>query len=281
MIEIAKLFGYSSGHQIRKLLVENGICVRNRNSAYRKISIDDDWLINAYVNEKLSSTYISRELNCSKNAVIRKLNSLGISTHRIYDHKNLVGERFGRLVVVKLSDERDSKNRLRWECICDCGNTHVVTAMALCRGVVNSCGCLRKEFIPPNKIEDRYEYLRKRLYKNLIIKRSKQQLKERGEYDLTYNDFCQIITQPCHYCGALNTNYIRDYSNKRHVLISDTVIHYNGIDRVDSSIGYMKSNVVACCKKCNIAKSTMTVAQFKDWLIKVYNYFVCPNTILI
>lgn len=34
------------------------------------------------------------------------------------------------------------------------------------------------------------------------------------------------------------------------------------IDRVDSSIGYVESNCVACCAQCNIAKSDYTKDEF-------------------
>lgn len=54
---------------------------------------------------------------------------------------NLVGERFGRLLVVRLF-ERKSRYFL-WECLCDCGNTKIVQGGHL--GSTKSCGCLRKE----------------------------------------------------------------------------------------------------------------------------------------
>lgn len=52
--------------------------------------------------------------------------------------KDITGERFGRLVVkVYLGAQR-------WQCVCDCGRTHDVAATNLTRGMVRSCGCLRK-----------------------------------------------------------------------------------------------------------------------------------------
>jgi hypothetical protein len=37
---------------------------------------------------------------------------------------------------------------------------------------------------------------------------------------------------------------------------------YNGIDRVNNSIGYEENNVVACCKICNTMKSTLSQEKF-------------------
>ncbi len=58
--------------------------------------------------------------------------------------ENLVGRRFGRLVV----DEFAGKNRhghLRWHTSCDCGKKAVVIGNLLRRGDTQSCGCLHAE----------------------------------------------------------------------------------------------------------------------------------------
>jgi hypothetical protein len=52
------------------------------------------------------------------------------------------GQRFGRLTVVRRVAERTKTPQ--WECLCDCGNTAIVTGCNLGRGT-NSCGCLHKE----------------------------------------------------------------------------------------------------------------------------------------
>lgn len=55
-------------------------------------------------------------------------------------YKDLVGQRFGRLVV--LEPKRLQKTgRTAWICICDCGNTRVVTTGHLNNGNTKSCGC--------------------------------------------------------------------------------------------------------------------------------------------
>lgn len=60
------------------------------------------------------------------------------------DHlvKNLVGQRFGKLVVV----ERTGSNKrgdARWLCKCDCGKTKTVTRGHLVQGSTASCGCAK------------------------------------------------------------------------------------------------------------------------------------------
>lgn len=58
---------------------------------------------------------------------------------------NLVGKRFGKLVVLSQAD-RDEKGRILWLCKCDCGNTVKVLGAAL-KNSTKSCGCYRKEYM--------------------------------------------------------------------------------------------------------------------------------------
>lgn len=60
--------------------------------------------------------------------------------------KNLVGQKFGYLTVIKDSTKRKN-NRIIWECLCDCGNITYVTTNDLTQGNTKSCGCLHKNFI--------------------------------------------------------------------------------------------------------------------------------------
>lgn len=57
---------------------------------------------------------------------------------------NVMGERYGRLVVVGEA-ERTHKGRAQWACLCDCGETKIVTSENLRRGSTQSCGCLGAE----------------------------------------------------------------------------------------------------------------------------------------
>ena len=57
---------------------------------------------------------------------------------------NLVGQRFGRLVVNSRADNGKNKHS-KWLCRCDCGCEAVVYASSLVSGHTESCGCLRAE----------------------------------------------------------------------------------------------------------------------------------------
>lgn len=62
--------------------------------------------------------------------------------------RDIVGQRFGRLVVVK----EDIENKRKLVCQCDCGKTKSVNRFNLMSGKIRSCGCLQ--------IESRYEKIK-------------------------------------------------------------------------------------------------------------------------
>lgn len=60
--------------------------------------------------------------------------------------KDLTGQRFGRLTVLKDSGERQ-KRMVMWLCKCDCGNFKKVRTDHLKDNRVKSCGCFHLERI--------------------------------------------------------------------------------------------------------------------------------------
>jgi hypothetical protein len=58
--------------------------------------------------------------------------------------KNLIGQRFGRRVVLARAGS-NKHGHATWLCACDCGNEVVVSTNVLNRGNARSCGCLYRE----------------------------------------------------------------------------------------------------------------------------------------
>ena len=75
------------------------------------------------------------QIYCSRNCFTEFLNKK--------KDAELVGEKFGRLTVIRYSSKR-GKNKL-YECKCDCGNTTYICRDELISGHTKSCGCLKKE----------------------------------------------------------------------------------------------------------------------------------------
>lgn len=58
---------------------------------------------------------------------------------------DMVGRRFGRLIVIK-QDGYDNHNAA-WECACECGKTHRARGTHLRSGRIKSCGCLNRDMV--------------------------------------------------------------------------------------------------------------------------------------
>lgn len=56
---------------------------------------------------------------------------------------DLIGQIFGRLTVIKKTNNKDNKSM--WICLCSCGNRVFVNSGHLLSGNTKSCGCLNKE----------------------------------------------------------------------------------------------------------------------------------------
>lgn len=67
-----------------------------------------------------------------------------------------MGQRFGKLVAVKMLDKRDTWGSVIWLCRCDCGKMVEVRSRSLTSGNAKSCGCLNKQ-IASEKMVKRVE----------------------------------------------------------------------------------------------------------------------------
>ena len=58
--------------------------------------------------------------------------------------KDISNQRFGNLTALKPTEMR-KHGSVVWECVCDCGNTHLASTEMLLSGKVSSCGCIRSK----------------------------------------------------------------------------------------------------------------------------------------
>lgn len=56
-----------------------------------------------------------------------------------------IGERFGKLVALGMTERRSKNGNIIWECLCDCGNECFIDSGSLRWGNTQSCGCLQKQ----------------------------------------------------------------------------------------------------------------------------------------
>ncbi len=61
--------------------------------------------------------------------------------------QNIAGNKYGRLTVVSRAPNEGT--RASWNCLCDCGNSVIVSGKKLRTAHTKSCGCYRKEVTCP------------------------------------------------------------------------------------------------------------------------------------
>ena len=71
---------------------------------------------------------------------------------------DLIGQRFGRLLVIEKMVQRDRFKKVVWKCKCDCGNEHLINTKSLRSSNVQSCGWLRVELTTTHGKRNTREY---------------------------------------------------------------------------------------------------------------------------
>ena len=145
---------------------------------------------------------------------------------------DLVGQRFGRLVVLqRVNDKIDpktGKHKTKFLCQCDCGNQKEVLGAVLKSGKTLSCGCLHKETAKKNG--------EKRRGKNLSFNRYDLESREYGigytndneEFYFDKEDYELIKNIKWHFEGKEhNRRYLCGQHNGRNVRMHRLVM---GID---------------------------------------------------
>ena len=74
------------------------------------------------------------------------------------------------------------------------------------------------------------------------------------EFEILQEDFDKLVKEPCYYCDVIQER------------------GFNGIDRLDSNVGYTMDNCVSCCKTCNYMKCSLSVDVFLKRLEHILTY---------
>lgn len=182
---------------------------------------------------------------------------------------DVAGIKFGRLTPVKVVDKKTVKSGtvLIWECICDCGNTKNVSRTVLGRST-NSCGCLRKESTKKQgrKNTGSLRGLEKGISaRNKLFDHYRRAAIGRGlSFEITLDQFVDITKKNCWYCNTEPKQIARNKGNYGEYI-------YNGVDRLDNTVGYILENCVPCCKICNNAKHAMPLYEFYNWVERIFS----------
>lgn len=99
---------------------------------------------------------------------------------------------------------------------------------------------------------------------NELLAMYKRNAAEKGrEFCLTVEEFKELTSAHCHYCGRLPASISRGW---KHAETEWGKYIYNGIDRKDNDIGYVPDNCVPCCEICNRAKIDRKYDEYINYI---------------
>lgn len=173
---------------------------------------------------------------------------------------NLHGHKFGRFTVISESSRKGPSREIFWTVKCDCGNVREVIGSVLNTGRTQSCGCLAVE----RSRSATFKGQGVMAFNRLVRTYKRHALARHLEFSISNDDFLRISKSNCTYCGCQPYSEIESES-------TSGGFKYNGLDRIDSALGYTLNNVVPCCHRCNMAKSDMSVTEFREWILRVHS----------
>jgi hypothetical protein len=162
-----------------------------------------------------------------------------------------VGTVWNKLTLIKEPFKVEGRNARYITVRCECDREFEMAIYTFKfghgKGACRSCACAKPD-APMNAWIHRYR----------VNARNKGR-----KFELTREEFESLVSSPCHYCGEPPS--LRNVSTA-------TKVPLNGIDRLDSSGGYLPENVVTCCSICNNMKGTMSYADFIDRCSRISGY---------
>lgn len=170
---------------------------------------------------------------------------------------DMIGTRYGNLVVIKeVSPHQSAKEkRTTYLCNCDCGSvncrkTKETTGKRLRSGITKSCGARENE-------HTNIDMVKNSTYK--IIYRSNY-----NDGDLSFEDCVKLFNSNCLYCGVFPQNKNNQFKrgNKNLFSFKNGEVIYSGIDRIDSNLPHNLYNCVPCCINCNEFKLSLSYDEF-------------------
>ena len=187
---------------------------------------------------------------------------------------NLVGQKYGRLTVIREVEPVQGKSRSRkaYECKCDCGTIKVIKMENLRDGSTKSCGCLNEE----QRSARAYNMYSANI-KYTPSETSARRVWRKNYNEMPFEDFYELSQRNCFYCGIEPNNLTNspkeDKKSSQFAKDNGNFI-YNGLDRKDNTQPHSKDNCVACCKWCNYSKRERTMEEFREWIVKLHKFFI-------
>jgi len=134
----------------------------------------------------------------------------------------------------------------------------------------NSCGCLKRDSaswksVGPNTMPWQLPS-GEAAFNNLLHSYRSKALKRGFVFDLTKEEFRELVTGECVYCGDSLGSLSRGLGK------TSGDFRFTGVDRAVNEEGYTKENAVSCCSTCNFMKHKLGSSAFLEHVSKIYKH---------
>lgn len=230
-----------------------------------------------------NKVYRNEDSNCG--CIKRKSND-GKKVIPLESHLNKIIRGVKVLKLIR-HDEKGIQYRIpKFECLCICGDIFLTQSAHLLKEKYQNsqanCGCTKNT---PREHKRDYNYTTYRRYMGSV----KRSAKKRGlEFNLTLEQFIQIVKKPCYYCNKVSLKnafksledsiFSKKHTkgkNKLNIVNSKWedsdkyTVECSGIDRSNNKEGYTLKNSLPCCTRCNIIKHSLNTDDFYNHIEKI------------
>lgn len=180
----------------------------------------------------------------------------------------IIGDRSGKIVAKEIIKSPKSGKHCRVIIVCDCGNSKEMATQIFKKS--KSCGCERSNSETwkrigtkekPRKLPDGEASKRGFIYYMKI-----GAVRRNINFLLTDDEIIFTAQSPCSYCGAAPSRQFKQNPSSNGVFVC------NGIDRIDSSLGYVSNNITPCCKTCNMMKGVLSSKLFLEHAKRISDF---------
>ena len=224
-------------------------------------------IISLYRDEHKSISEIGALVGVNIKTVRRVLsrNSIPIKGSK----KNMIGNRYGRLEVIKYL-HNDNFQKAMWECWCDCGGKAIARTSDLTSGKIKSCGCYHSETSRENVKKSHLKYPRSYRFSGVgdisgwYLSSIKNRAFSKGlECSVSKEYLWNLYLKQNKKCNLTGLDIV--FRKKKGPQTAS-------LDRIDSLKGYTEDNVQWVHKDINNIKQDYSLIEFVNYCKLVIDY---------
>ncbi len=184
---------------------------------------------------------------------------------------DLVGRRYGKLLVVRRGQSRGAQNKPHWLCRCICGVEKEISGAHLRQGTIQSCGCAKHGSENPawsgcgeitgsfwaraeNSARHRHQYRRRGNIRQKVWKL------QTIPFDISIDFAWNLFLKQNRKCALSGVSLSFGSGSSTQAQSKGTA----SLDRIDSSVGYIGGNVQWVHKDINRMKNTFSQEHFRE-----------------